>query len=226
MAGEFDIVRHPRARRTRLSVDPASGRVRLTVPRRAPLREALAWAEGKREWIAEQRARLPVALPFAPGAVIPFGDATLTIDWSAERSRRVLRDGDRLVCGGPRDGLGRRITAWLKREALALLSRETAEYAQAAGVTVATVAVGDPRARWGSCASGGAIRYSWRLILAPDAVRRSTVAHEVAHRVHMNHGPAFHALVATLYGREPVAEHAWLRRHGARLHWFGRESGG
>ena len=55
-------------------------------------------------------------------------------------------------------------------------------------------------------------------------MRRATAAHEVAHRVHMNHSAAFHALVATLYGRDPAAERAWLRRHGASLHWFGRGS--
>lgn len=224
MSGPLDIVRHPRARTTRLSVDPASGRVRLVIPRRAALRDALAWAEGKREWIAEQQAKLPVARPFAPGAAIPVGDGVLTVDWSEQRSRRIVRDGERLVCGGPREGLSRRIAAWLKREALRLLDAETREYATRAGVAVTGVAIGDPKARWGSCASRGAIRYSWRLILAPDAVRRSTVAHEVAHRVHMNHGPAFHALVAELYGRDPDAERNWLRRHGAGLHWFGRDS--
>ena len=87
------------------------------------------------------------------------------------------------------------------------------------------VAIGDPRGRWGSCASSGAIRYSWRLILAPRFVRRATVAHEVAHRVHMNHGPAFHALVAELWTKAIRRDRArWLRAHGAALHWVGRES--
>jgi predicted metal-dependent hydrolase len=63
----LDIVRHPRARRTRLSVDPASGRVRLTVPRRAALRDALAWAEEKREWIAEQQAKDSSLQAYQPG---------------------------------------------------------------------------------------------------------------------------------------------------------------
>lgn len=132
--------------------------------------------------------------------------------------------GDLLVIGGPLDGLSRRIVAWLKREALVLLSAETAEYAAAAGVEVSTVAIGDPRGRWGSCSSSGAIRYSWRLVLAPAWVRRATVAHEVAHRVHMNHSPSFHALVERLYGADPTPARAWLRRHGAQLHWLGRES--
>src|SRR3546814_3895389 len=63
--------------------------------------------------------------------------------------------------------------------ALPILSEETAFYAGRAGVIVSQVTVGDPRGRWGSCAASGAIRYSWRLILAPDHVRRATVAHEV-----------------------------------------------
>lgn len=221
---DIDVVRHPRARSARLSVDPASGRVRLTLPRRAALGPALAWAEEKRGWIAAQRAKLPAATPFVPGGSVPFGDGTLTIDWDAGRPRTVRREGDRLVCGGPRDGLARRITSWLKREALTILSAETSEAAARAGVRITSVAVGDPRGRWGSCTSSGAIRYSWRLILAPAFVRRSTVAHEVAHRVHMHHGPQFHAFAAELSGENDAAAHAWLRGHGAGLHWVGREA--
>lgn len=225
MSGEIEVVRNPRSRSARLSVDPVSGRVRLTLPRRAALAPALAWAEGKRGWIAAQRAKLPEPRPFAPGTTIPFGDATLTIDWAAARSRVVRREGERLLCGGPREGLGRRVTAWLRREALRVLSAETAEAAARANVTVTLVAVGDARGRWGSCSSRGAIRYSWRLILAPAFVRRSTVAHEVAHRVHMHHGPQFHAFAAMLSGEDDAAAHAWLRCHGAGLHWIGRDAG-
>jgi hypothetical protein len=35
--------------------------------------------------------------------------------------------------------------------------------------------------------------------MAPDAVRRSVVAHEVAHLVHFDHSPAFHALLDALF---------------------------
>lgn len=224
MSADFDIVRHPRARRAKLSVDPASGRVRLTLPRRAPLKAALRWAEEQHVWIAAQRARLPQARPFIPGAVIPCGDAELTIVWQPEAPRRIERKDDELHCGGPIEGLSRRIAMWFRREALRVLAEETALSAARAGVTVGTVAVGDPKARWGSCTSSGVIRYSWRLILAPGHVLRSTVAHEVAHRVHMNHSAEFHALAAALDPGDPAVSRAWLRRHGAGLHWFGRES--
>ena len=209
----------------KLSLDPVTGRARLVVPRRAALKGALAWVEGKAGWLAAQRARLPEARPFAPGLVLAVADEVLTIGWTAGARRTVLRDGDVLSVQGPLETLPRRVETWLRRTALELLSRDTSEFAGKAGVSVARVAVGDPRGRWGSCASTGVIRYSWRLILAPGFARRATVAHEVAHRVHMNHGPAFHALVATLLEDDPAPARAWLRQHGAALHWVGRSSG-
>ena len=224
IAAGIEVVRNARSRRAKLSVDPASGRIRLTLPTRTPIKAALRWAEEQRAWIDRQRARLPEARPFAPGAVLPLDDVMLSIVWAEDAPRRIVRDGDILRCGGPVDGLSRRIEAWLKREALRVLSDDTADFAARAGVTVAKVTIGDPRSRWGSCASSGVIRYSWRLILAPRFVRRSTVAHEVAHRVHMNHGPAFHALADALTEGDPEESRAWLRANGAALHWFGRDS--
>ena len=64
------------------------------------------------------------------------------------------------------------------------------------------------------------IAYSWRLILAPPLVRNNVVAHEVAHLVHANHGPEFHALLRQL---DPNGRRErWLEGHGAALHWVGR----
>lgn len=222
MIAGLTVVRNKLARRCKLSVNAVHGTVRLVVPPRVRLADALGWAEQHREWIAEQRERLPRPRPFVAGATVPFGDELLTIDWREERPRRVQRVDGSLVCGGPAEGLSRRIEAWLKREALATLSRETADVAARIGVAVRQVAVGDARGRWGSCSGDGVIRYSWRLILAPAFVRRSTVAHEVAHRVHLDHSPRFHRLAAELEDRDPAESRAWLARNGAALHWIGR----
>ena len=219
---EIEVVRHARARRMRLAVDLRDGRVKLTLPPRASLKKALAWAEEQRGWIATQQARLPEGQPLAPGATIPLAGREVTIAWSDTGPRTLRLDGDQLICGGSLEGLARRVERWLKAEALRVLSADTAEYAARAGVVVTRVSVGDPKGRWGSCASSGAIRYSWRLILAPPMVRRATVAHEVAHRIHMNHSAAFHQAVAALFEGEPDAAREWLRRNGAGLHWVGR----
>ena len=220
----IDVVRHPRARHARLAIDPTTGRARLTLPPRASAKAALRWAQEQGDWIAAQQARLPQPVPFEPGADIQFRGAPLSIDWREDGPRRIVKVGDRLVCGGPGEGLSRRVEAWLRRAAHTLLSEETEELAARAGVVVERVAIGDARGRWGSCSSRGAIRYSWRLILMPDWVRRATVAHEVAHRRHMNHAPQFHAFVAEILGEDPMPARRWLRAHGAALHWVGRES--
>ncbi len=211
----------PRARRLRLKVDSRSRSLLLTVPARMSRRRALAWAAGHRDWAERALAALPADLPIAPGATIPLEGVPHLIDWADGRPRRIAVADGRLHVGGPIEGLRGRVLRWLKARALERLAAETQEYAAKAGVMASRVGVGDPVSRWGSCAASGAIRYSWRLILAPEYVRRATVAHEVAHLVHMNHGPAFHALVADLLGADPRPARVWLRREGAGLHRIG-----
>lgn len=225
-AGEVSAIlelrRSARARQTRLKVDPRTGAVVLSIPKRASARRALAWAEGQRDWVEAALARITRAEPIVPGCTIQLLGVGHRLEWDAAWPRTPRVDGDVIRVGGPRDGLEARVLRWLKREALALLDADTREYAAKAGVSVTRVGVGDPVSRWGSCAWSGAIRYSWRLLLTPDWVRRATVAHEVAHRVHMNHGPEFHALVETLFGDDPTPARLWLRRNGAALHRLGR----
>jgi predicted metal-dependent hydrolase len=209
------------ARQMRLVVDPRTGDVRLTLPPRASERKARVWAEAHRDWIEAQLAKLPLPRRIVPGGTIPLQGREVTVDWSPDHSRIVRLDGDRLTVGGPAEALARRVVAWLRREALRQLEFETREIAARAGVTVGRVSIGDPKARWGSCSSSGDIRYSWRLILAPPFVLNSTVAHEVAHRLHMDHSPAFRAAEKRLYGRDPKPAHDWLRKNGAGLYWLG-----
>jgi hypothetical protein len=216
------LVVSPRARTMRLRVDRRSGAVVLTIPKRASRRTALEWAAGHRAWVEAQLARIVPALGLADGAELPLEGVPHRIRWDASASRVPERDGAELVVGGPAEGLEARLLRWLRRQAAEILARETHEFAAKAGVGVSRVGVGDPVSRWGSCSTSGAIRYSWRLVLAPDWVRRATVAHEVAHRVHMNHGPEFHALVERLLGADPRPARLWLRRHGASLHRIAR----
>ena len=212
----------PRARRMRLRVDTRTRAVLLTVPRRVSQRRALAWAATHRDWLEATLAAIPDRAPIGPGSLVPLFGEPRRIDWDPARPRRIEIEADRLLVGGPIEGLEARILRRLRADALDLLRRETAEFAAKAGVAVARVGVGDPRSRWGSCSSSGAIRYSWRLVMAPDFVRRATVAHEVAHLVHLNHGPRFHALVEALLGEDPKPARLWLRREGGTLQRIGR----
>lgn len=222
--GEWPVIvrRHARAKHMRLRLDARSGTVLLTIPQRASERRALAWAERQREWIEAAVASVGPAAALSPGSVVPLYGQDHILSWQAGASRAVRVEPGRLVIGGPIELLAPRLLRWLRAHAAQLLEFETRDCAARAGVEVGRVGVGDPVSRWGSCSAAGSIRYSWRLILAPDWVRRATVAHEVAHRVHMDHGRAFHALVARLLGADPQPARLWLRRHGASLQRFGR----
>lgn len=213
---------HPRARRWKLRYDGVRDALHLTMPPRANARAGLQWAGEQMAWITAQRAKNHAqnhgAQPVDHGSVLPFGDATLTIDWAESRARRAEHIGDRLYVGGPRAGLARRVEKWLRTAAIECLTRETMALAASAALACHGVSIGDPRGRWGSCSARGTIRYNWRLIMAPTAVRRAIVAHEVAHLRHMHHGADFHALVTQLADGTEAAAYRWLKAHGRELH--------
>jgi predicted metal-dependent hydrolase len=218
----IDIRPRRSARRLRLRFDEGSGRLKLTCPWRTSRRAALAWALDQRDWIEAQLARAEPGEPFEPGSVIPLEGQDVRIVWDASAPRTAVLIDDELRVGGPEAGVARRIELYLKRRALDLMSTEAREFGAAAGVMASSVSVGDAGSRWGSCSSQGRIRFSWRLILAPPAVRRYVVAHEVAHLVHLDHSARFKALEARLYGPGLAEAKAALRRLGPRLRRIGR----
>jgi len=218
----IDIRPMRNARRLRLRFDDASGTLKLTCPWRTSRRSALSWALDQREWIDAQLARAEPGEPFEPGTTIPLEGEDVRLVWNPDARRTPLLADGELRCGGPREGFARRIELFIKRRALDVMSCEVAYYAAAAGITAKSVSVGDAGTRWGSCSSQGRIRLSWRLILAPPAVRRYVVAHEVAHLVHLDHSAKFKALEARLYGSGVSEAKALLRRAGPRLKRIGR----
>ena len=213
---------HPRARRLKLRLDERHDQLLLTVPPRGSRRSALDWAASQAGWVQAQLSRRDDLIALEPGAIIPIEGTDTRLEWLPGASRSpVIRNGT-LSAGGPRESFAARIERWLRTRARDRLSTETAECSARAGVSVRSVSVGDAGTRWGSCSSSGSIRYNWRLILAPPEVLRWVVAHEVAHRVHMNHGPAFKALEAELFDGNAEAARLLLRRIGPGLKRVGR----
>ena len=213
-----EVRRYAASRGYRLRMDSARHMLRLSIPQRGNVERALAWARDQQDWLRRQCERTDSRVLLTDGARFPLEGVDVTLCWQPAAPRKPRLDDGCLFVGGPQDSAGRRVLRWMKAYALDALTRETLALAGQHGLIVTRVAIGDPRSRWGSCTSGGAIRYSWRLILAPAFVRRATVAHEVAHLLHMDHSPAFHAAHARLLGEDPAPAREWLRRNGAALH--------
>ena len=63
------------------------------------------------------------------------------------------------------------------------------------GLRPAGVTITSARTRFGSCSAKGRLCFSWRLMQYPPEAIDYVVVHELAHLVHMNHGPEFYALI-------------------------------
>ena len=217
LAAPIAIRVSPRARRLSLRVDAATRGVELVLPRRFAADAAIGFVARHRGWIAARVAAMPPPLRLADGATVPiFGVPHRIRRITAPAAAPVtIADGAILVRGDPVH-LPRRITDHLKALARRDFAARARTLAARLGKDVTRVGVRDPKSRWGSCSSKGALSFSWRLVFAPEPVVQYVVAHEVAHLVEMNHGPRFWSVVASLVP-DSAGPRAWLRRHRAEL---------
>lgn len=218
------VRRHSQARRYTLRIHATSREVVLTMPPCGSVRQAREFAQKNGAWIATRLRRLPDAMPFAHGTLLPLRGVNHRIDHRRGTRGTVWTEtgaGMPLLCvAGETPHVPRRIRDFLRREAKRDLEVASRAAAQALGVAIKRVSVRDQSSRWGSCSSTGVLSYSWRLILAPPFVLDYLAVHEVAHLIEMNHSRRFWRLVERIYpdmGRAKV----WLDAHGADLHRYG-----
>ena len=102
-------------------------------------------------------------------------------------------------------------------EGLEELAAQVARRRLPAGVRPASVRWAAQQTRWGSCSTAtGEIRVSDRLRGAPRYVLEDVLLHELAHLVHPDHSPAFHALADAHPRHERAAGYLEALADGAR----------
>lgn len=216
-----DVRTHPNARRMTLRVDRASGRLRLTLPPGVGVAEGLRFAERHDGWLRARLAELPARVPFADGAVLPVLGVDHVVRHRPDARAGVWCADGVIHVSGRDEYLPRRVRDFLKKEARGEIAPRVHDLAARVGRPAGRITLRDTSSRWGSCTARGDLSFSWRLIFAPEPVLNYVVAHEVAHLVHLNHGPRFWALVGELTDDDAAGPRRWLRRHGARLLRYG-----
>ncbi len=216
------ILRNPRARRLSMRVDAVKREIRITMPTYAQTAMAMDFVTQKQQWIAVRLQSAPGAAPLSVGGEVAVAGQAHVICWRADWPRKIVQADGELRLGGPEAMVNQRILRWLKDEARRVYADEIAHYCGVADAEVPRLSLGDPRSRWGSCSSRGTISLSWRLIMAPAHVRRSVIAHEVAHIRHMDHSRDFYDWFETIYEGDRKAADRWLKMHGTGLQTVGR----
>ena len=211
-----------RARRISLRIDNKTGDAVVTAPKPRQLADAVDFARSRHDWILKTRRGQAQPQPFAPGLKLSIKGHEVTLearDGVITPKAEQGEDGTwRLVSSGDAATYARRIERYLRQQAMKTFEAETAKYAAMLGQSGVKVSLFDAKGRWGSCTPARkAIRYSWRVILAPKAVLSYLCAHEVAHLKHADHSPKFWTQVTALYGGDYKPARAWLKKQGHTL---------
>ena len=194
---EVARVRHPRARRLRLSVDERGAR--LTLPPRASLASGERFAREHRDWVATQLARFSpvVAHGLVPGetAALPLRGVQVPLQWRTGRYAcvRAGADGIEVALPGqaPRAALVRALRDFYEAEARADAGRWLAAYLPGLPRPPRRLRFRPMSSQWGSLAPDGTVSLDLSLVLARPSAFEYVLVHELCHLVHANHSRAY-----------------------------------
>ena len=101
-----------------------------------------------------------------------------------------------------------------RAQARRILEEKCLRFARGMGVSYGRITIREQKTRWGSCSARGNLNFNWKLILMPEEIQDYLVVHELAHRIEMNHSPAFWRLVERELP-DYRERRAWLKKNGA-----------
>lgn len=215
-------LRHPRARRLKLSVDERGAR--LSLPSDASIDAGERFLHRHRHWLAEQlrhQAELtPEPLRAGVTSTLPLHGQARPLRWFQGRIHRLHRDGEALafeIPAEPDDGAIRRaLCDFYLAQARADISHWLPGHLSGLPRPPCRITLKRMRSRWGSLAPGGAMALDLALTLAQPSAFEYVLVHELCHLIHPDHSPAFWREVER---RVPHwrGEHDHLRHEGRRL---------
>jgi predicted metal-dependent hydrolase len=190
------------------------------MPRWGVRREARAFVEASRSWIARQRARhserRDTGAASAVGGTVLVDGVAARIGLTETGEISIARDEAVIATLDAAGSVSAAVERWLRARASVELPAMLKALAAEHQISVTRVSVRNQRSRWGACSPSGTITLNWRLIQAPSFVREYVLLHELMHRREMNHSRRFWRLVAACCPRHAEARQ-WLRKEGKQL---------
>ena len=234
----YEIIERVSVKARNIRIEIRSPReVQLIIPRYVSKTAARAFLQERESWVRQKIAELKQRLGDAPldsqkfnwdgrdrlplrGVEMPIG-----VESASLRSINVRLEpqGITLFCPSAQRGesakLEQSLRKMLQHQARLDAERLLQEEALRLGLRYGELRIADQKSLWGSCAVGGNISLSWRLVMAPPMVFRYVVIHELCHIRHHDHSDNFWALVAQQMS-EFETHRRWLKENGQRLHLY------
>ncbi len=209
-----------RARRRTIGLQIGTdGALTVRAPVKTPLFEIYRVIESKKKWILRKQEYFlkkkmeRVTRQYAEGEMVLLQGRTYPMVFGSAL-RKVTFDGFIFrVQHKERDNLKKLFQKWYKTKALEVIEPRCRHYAGLMGLRMPPVSIGRATSRWGSCNPKGALRFCYRLVLAPPEVVDLVVVHELAHIKVRNHSSDFYKEMSR-----------WLPGHGSINKWLSRYS--
>lgn len=216
------------------------GSVTIKAPRLYPTDKELAnFVEQKADWILKQRERqqeredMKLVRRFETDYSFPYlGEERLVEMQNAKKTSIAFQD-EKIIIKTPYcdalqndyeanenktaiEKLKNDLKKWYKKQAFAYVSKRVEYYQNIIGVTVTSVSIKSRKSQWGSCDSNGNLTFCWRLVMARPEAIDYVVIHELCHRKHMDHSPAFWNEVQK-YMPDFKKQKQWLEENSVNL---------
>ncbi|RVU41165.1 M48 family peptidase [Rheinheimera riviphila] len=211
------------SRRRSVSLQIRQGQLAVLAPDYVDKLQIDQFVALKQQWIKShlQRQATVAAVPdYLALQQLPLLDEQLQLKIVPDSHNAVCREGMQLWVQ-----LSKRVKAenrqaktvqllqtWYQQQAQSWFNERVAFWQQQMAVSVTAVEIKSWKQKWGTCSVSGVVSFNWRLMLAPSWIADYVVVHELAHRRHMDHSPAFWQLLTSFYPQAKAAR-SWFLQH-------------
>jgi predicted metal-dependent hydrolase len=194
----YTLIRVRSRKKMTVLVTP-KGEVEVRVPVRVTLRQVEKFLKQCREWVLKRLNVVEKQILARPvltqGAVIPFLDEQLTLNFSTGKGRGIEKVDDQLfvpeIWSQDVEQLIQRLELWYSRQARKHFLGRLSHFSKIMDVKYNRLAIRSQKTIWGSCSAKCNINLNWRLMWMPYNVADYVVIHELSHLDYMDHSYEF-----------------------------------
>lgn len=104
------------------------------------------------------------------------------------------------------------LSDWYSIHAEGIIKQRIPDFARQLGVFPQSIRIKNQKTQWGSCSRSGAVRFNWKIVMAPLPILDYVIVHELCHIIHNHHQIQFWEKVESVIP-DYKAKKNWLRDH-------------